>query len=157
MPPAVIAGVGAAATIGGAVLGASAQKKAAKTAAAAQSDATAAQLQLGQQSLALQKDMFDQGLGFNKMQAGVSYDMLAPFVGSGLGATNALNALLGITPVAMGANPYTTPAPSGSSGGGGSSPALPPPSGGASPAPTGPTVGNSGYDLSFLQNYLRPL
>lgn len=110
MPQAAIpAAIMAAGSIGGALIGGSQQKKAAGQAAATQKDATAAQLALGRDSLALQEQMFNQGLDFNKMQAGVSYDMLSPFVGSGLGANNMLNALLGVTPVDMGANPYNTP------------------------------------------------
>lgn len=130
MPPAVAAaGIMAAGTIGGAVLGSSSQKKAASQAADAQQGATQAQLELGRESLALQEQMFNQGLDFNKMQAGVSYDMLSPFVGSGLGATNSLNALLGITPVNMGANPYNT------------APAAPAP--GTAPGGTMPAGGNA--------------
>lgn len=126
MPPAIAAaGIAAAGTIGGALLGSSSQKKAASQAADAQADSTAAQLELGRESLALQEQMFNQGMGFNALQAGTNYDILSPFVGSGLGATNALNALLGITPVAMPANPYAsadgpapaTPAPAGGGGG----------------------------------------
>jgi hypothetical protein len=148
MPPAVAAaGIAAAGAIGGAVIGSSAQKKAAGQAADTQRDATAAQLQLGKDSLALQKEMFNQGLDFNKMQAGVSYDMLSPFVGSGLGATGALNALLGITPVDMGANPYNTP-----------SPATPAPPAAGSPPPAaggGGFAGSSGGP--FGSPYLNKL
>jgi len=108
MPQAAIpAAIMAAGSIGGALIGGSQSKKATNQAAATQKDATAAQLALGRDSLALQEQMFNQGLDFNKMQAGVSYDMLSPFVGSGLGANNMLNALLGVTPVDMGANPYS--------------------------------------------------
>lgn len=153
MPPAAIPLIAAAGTIGGAVMAGNAQKKAAKQANASQQAATAAQLELGNKSLALQEKMFNQGLDFNKMQAGVSYDMLSPFVGSGLGATNALNALLGISPVAMGANPYNTPAPSGGSSGGSPSGGQQPPPAAPVLTPSGPTIGNSGYDLGFLQNY----
>lgn len=153
MPPAAIPLIAAAGTIGGAVLGSSSQKSAAKQANASQQAATAAQLELGNKSLALQQQMFNQGLDFNKMQAGVSYDMLSPFVGSGLGATNALNALLGISPVALGANPYNTPGGGSSGGGSGTTPGTSPPAATPALTPSGPFVGNSGYDLGFLQNY----
>lgn len=141
---AVATAVGA---VGGAAIGSSSQKKAAKTAANAQQGATQAQLELGNKSLALQEQMFNQGLDFNKMQAGVSYDVLSPFVGSGLGATNSLNALLGITPVSMGANPYNTPQAA----------AVPPapvnsPAGGNALAP--PISGPSGASLAaYIQNH----
>lgn len=150
MPPAAIPLIAAAGTIGGAVMAGNAQKKAAKQAANVQQDATAAQLELGHESIDLQRDMFNQGLDFNKMQAGVSYDMLTPTIASGLGAQNIFNALMGITPVAMGANPYTTPTPSGG---------TPAPSFGGGAAPSAPTasgsnaLSNGGYDLSFLRNY----
>jgi hypothetical protein len=59
MPPAVIAaGVVAAGTIGGAVLGSKSQSKATAQAAQTQDNATAAQLQLGQESLGLNKDIY---------------------------------------------------------------------------------------------------
>jgi hypothetical protein len=80
MPPlAIAAGIAAVGTIGGAIIGSSAQKKAANQAASAQQDATAAQLQLGEQSLAQQRDMFNQGLGINTQMynsgVGLSTDM----------------------------------------------------------------------------------
>lgn len=56
MPPAVIAGVGAAASIGGGLLGASATKKAANTAANAQ-------LQTTQQNNALARELYDRNSG----------------------------------------------------------------------------------------------
>jgi hypothetical protein len=86
MPPAVIAaGVVAAGTIGGAVLGQHAQSKAASQAADTQNAATAAELQLGQESLALNKDIYNS-----------NYDTLSPFVSRGNVAGDALNALLGL-------------------------------------------------------------
>lgn len=74
--------IGAVASIGGAILGSSAQKKAANTAAQAASDNTAA-------NNALARDIYGQ----NKAT-------LAPFVNTGTGASAAINALLGIGGVA---------------------------------------------------------
>lgn len=73
-----IAAIGAVASIGGAILGSSAQKKAANTAAQAASDNTAA-------NNALARDIYGQ----NKAT-------LAPFVNTGTSASNAINALLGL-------------------------------------------------------------
>ncbi|MFP5328864.1 MAG: hypothetical protein ACLGHC_01835 [Alphaproteobacteria bacterium] len=90
-------------------------------------------------------------MGFNKMAAGVSYDALSPFVGSGLGATNMVNALLGITPVSMGANPYNTPAPPGGAASIGTTPGGA--AGGNALAPGQPFGAQpSGADLA---NYLQ--
>ena len=104
MPPAIIGGaIAAAGTIGGAVLGSSAQKKAAKQANAAQQDATQAQLTLGRESMALNRDIYNQ----NK-------DILNPFVQRGNVAGEAINALLGLPPPAPapatpGGTPQTNP------------------------------------------------
>lgn len=116
MPQAVIpAAIGAVGSIGGALLSASAQKKAANQANAAQQEATQAQLQLGRESLGLNKDIYNS-----------NYALLSPFVGNGLVASNSLNALLNLpqaptltSPLAQapgGATPGTT----GGTGGGAS-------------------------------------
>lgn len=109
MPPAIIAGgIAAAGAIGGAVLSSSAQKKAAKQANAAQQDATQAQLTLGRESLALNKDIYGQ----NKA-------MLTPFVNRGNVAGDSINALLGLPSA-----PTAAPAPAaGAATGGASTPA----------------------------------
>jgi hypothetical protein len=86
MPPAIVAaGIGAAGAIGGAVLSSSAQKKASSQANAAQQQATDAQLQLGRESMALNKDIYNS-----------NYNTLSPFVSRGNVAGNAINALLGL-------------------------------------------------------------
>jgi hypothetical protein len=86
MPTAVIggaiAGVGA---IGGALIGSSAQKKATNKAVAAQTNASNQQLQLGRESMGLNRDIYNS-----------NYATLSPFVGNGLVASNALNALLNL-------------------------------------------------------------
>ncbi len=98
MPPAVAAaGIVAAGTIGGAVLGGSAQKKAASQANAAQQDATQAQLQLGRESMALNKDIYNQ----NKA-------ILSPFVNRGNVAGDSINALLGLPSVQSAPAPAPT-------------------------------------------------
>jgi hypothetical protein len=76
MPIAAVIGAGA--TIGGAILGSKAQKKAANTAAQAATDNTAA-------NNALAREIY----GENKQT-------LSPFVGTGTQATGAINALLGL-------------------------------------------------------------
>jgi hypothetical protein len=92
MPPAVIAaGVVAAGTIGGAAIASSGQKKAANQAANAQTQATNTELQLGQQNLAQQRDIYNQ----NKA-------LLTPFVSRGNDAGSAINALLGLSPAQSG-------------------------------------------------------
>lgn len=79
MPPVVVAaGIGAAAGIGGSMLSGSAQKKAAKTAAAS-ADRTA------EMNNALQRDIYGQ----NKQ-------LLAPYVNAGIPATGRINAMLGL-------------------------------------------------------------
>lgn len=79
MPPlAIVAGIGAAASIGGAVLSSSAQKKAANKASdTAQNTAN--------QNNALTRDIYNQNRG-----------ALAPFMNTGIGATGMINELLGI-------------------------------------------------------------
>ena len=86
MPPAVIAGgIAAAGAIGGAVIGAKAQKSAASQANAAQQEATQSQLQLGRESMDLNRDIYNS-----------NYSLLSPFVSRGNVAGNAINALLGL-------------------------------------------------------------
>jgi hypothetical protein len=131
MPPAVIAGVGAAASIGGAILGANAQKSAADKAVATQMNATNQQLQLGRESLATQKQMFD-----------ANFSTLSPFVGNGLVASNAMNALLGLPA----AQPMISPLAQASVTAGG----APAPAPSAPAAPTGLHI--AGLDLSRLSN-----
>jgi hypothetical protein len=77
--------IGGVASIGGALIGSSSQKKAAKQANAAQQDATQSQLTLGRESLALNKDIYGQ----NKA-------LLTPFVDRGNVAGDSINALLGL-------------------------------------------------------------
>lgn len=97
MPPAVIAaGVVAAGTIGGAVLGSHSQSQANEQAAQTQDNATAAQLQLGQQSLALQQQLAQQSMGLNQSIYNSNYDMLSPWVSRGNVAGDAYSALLGL-------------------------------------------------------------
>jgi hypothetical protein len=86
MPPAVIAGgVAAAGAIGGALIGSKSQSHANAQAAQTQDNATAAQLQLGQQSLAMGQNIYNS-----------NYDVLSPYASRGNVAGNALNALLGL-------------------------------------------------------------
>jgi hypothetical protein len=86
MPPVVIAGgIAAAGAIGGAALGASAQNKANKQAAQTQNNATNAQLQLGRESMGLNKDIYNS-----------NYDTLSPWVSRGNVAGNAYSEMLGL-------------------------------------------------------------
>lgn len=90
MPPAVIAaGVGAAGAIGGAVLSSHAQKSAAQQATnattAANDKAVAAQVELGNKSLAQNANIYKS-----------NYNTLSPFVSRGNVAGNSINALLGL-------------------------------------------------------------
>jgi hypothetical protein len=97
MPPVVIAGgIAAAGAIGGAAIGSSAAKKASDKAAATQNSATIAQLQLGRESNALQTQMFNSGMALNRDIYNSNYKTLSPFVGNGLVASNAMNALLNL-------------------------------------------------------------
>jgi len=100
----LIAGAGA---IGGAVIGSSAQKKAAKQASQAQQDSTQAQLQLGRESMALNKDIYNS-----------NYALLSPFVSNGLVASNSLNALLGLPAAPQMTSPLAQPGGGTYSGGG---------------------------------------
>lgn len=98
MPPAVAAaGIVAAGTIGGAVLGGSAQKKAASSAAASGQQATQAQLQLGRESMALNKDIYNS-----------NYNLLSPFVSRGNVAGESINALLGLPTAPAMTSPLST-------------------------------------------------
>lgn len=96
-------GLGAA-LIGSAVIGAGASAIGASKNASAINQSTQAQLQMNQQNLEMQKDIFNQ----NKAT-------LSPFVNTGTQATGAINALLGLTPTSQPApatptTPATTPA-----------------------------------------------
>lgn len=91
-------GLGAA-LIGSAVIGAGASAIGASKNASAINQSTQAQLQMNQQNLEMQKDIFNQ----NKAT-------LSPFVNTGTQATGAINALLGLTPTSQPTTPATTPA-----------------------------------------------
>jgi hypothetical protein len=106
MPPlAIVAGITAVGTIGGALIGSSAQNKAAKSANASQQAATQAELQLGRENMAQQKDIYNANFG-----------LLSPFVSRGDVAGQSINALLGLpnapamTSPLAGAPATTTPA-----------------------------------------------
>lgn len=115
MPPAIIAGgVMAAGAIGGAVIGSSAQKKAASKANAAQQDATQAQLQLGQESLALNKDIYNANFG-----------VLSPYASRGNVAGDSINALLGLGAAPAMSSPLGAPATGAPAAPGGLAPAAP--------------------------------
>jgi hypothetical protein len=93
--------LGGVASIGGALIGASGQKKAAKQASAAQQDATQSQLTLGRESMALNRDIYESNRG-----------ILSPFVGRGNVAGDQINALLGLpsTPAPAPQAPAAQPA-----------------------------------------------
>jgi hypothetical protein len=132
MPPAVAAaGITAAATIGGAMMTQGAQRSAANAATQAQNGATNAQLQLGRESLAAQKQMFDQNMGLNRDIYNSNYQTLSPFVGNGMVASNAMNALLGLPAAQPMTSPLTQP----------SAPVTPAP---ATPAPATAALGAQG-------------
>ncbi len=97
MPAAIIAGgVAAVGAIGGALIGSSAQKKAASQANAAEQQAAAQQYALGQQSLQLQEKLAGQSLGLNTDIYNTNYNLLSPYVSRGNVAGGAYNALLGL-------------------------------------------------------------
>ncbi|MDB5584317.1 MAG: hypothetical protein JWR80_9493 [Bradyrhizobium sp.] len=131
MPPAIIAaGIVAGGAIGGAVLSSNAQKSATNTAAAAQTNSTNAQLQLGQESLAAQYALAQQSMGLNRDIYNSNYDLMSPWVSRGNVAGDAYSALLGLptapqmqSPIAgsMSGAPTPTPTPT--------PVALPPPTG----------------------------
>lgn len=86
MPPvAIAAGIAAVGTIGGAVIGASAQNHAVDQAAAMQQQSTAQQLELGRESLALNQGIYNS-----------NYNLLSPFVSRGNVAGDAYSAMLGL-------------------------------------------------------------
>jgi hypothetical protein len=100
MPPVVIAGgIAAAGAIGGAALGASAQNKANKQAAQTQNNATNAQLQLGRESMGLNKDIYNS-----------NYDTLSPWVSRGNVAGNAYSEMLGLPSAPAMHSPLASPA-----------------------------------------------
>jgi hypothetical protein len=101
LPPAIIAGgIAAAGTIGGAVLGSHAQNKAASQAADTEQQSTAAQLQLGRESLGLNQAIYNS-----------NYNTLSPFVGRGNVAGDSINALLGLPNAPAMQSPLEQPAP----------------------------------------------
>jgi hypothetical protein len=77
--------LGAAGSIGGALIGASSQNHAVDQATAAQQQATAQQLELGRESLALNQGIYNS-----------NYNLLSPFVSRGNVAGDQINALLGL-------------------------------------------------------------
>lgn len=100
MPPVVIAGaLAAAGTIGGAVLASGASNSAANTAAQSQQQATNAQLQLGQQSLALNQGIYNS-----------NYNLLSPDVSRGNVAAQNESALLGLPSAPTLSSPLAQPA-----------------------------------------------
>jgi hypothetical protein len=94
--------IGGAAAIGGSILGASSTKKAAKTAANAQTEASQQQLALGRETNALNREIYDQNRA-----------ILNPFVQRGNVAGDQINALLGLPsqPAPQAAQPQAQPAP----------------------------------------------
>lgn len=98
MPPAVIAGgIAAVGTIGGALISSGAQSSAANQAAASQASATQAQLQLGRESMALNRDIYNS-----------NYNTLSPFVSRGNVAGQYYNALLGLPAAPTMTSPLAT-------------------------------------------------
>jgi hypothetical protein len=84
MPPAVIAGgIAAVGTIGGALISSHSQNSAIDSANASQQAATQAQLELGHESLDLQKQLAQQSMGLNQSLYNSNYDLLSPFVSRG--------------------------------------------------------------------------
>jgi hypothetical protein len=97
MPPAIIAGgIAAVGTIGGALISSHSQNQAIDSANASQQAATQAQLELGHESLDLQKQLAQQSMGLNQSLYNSNYDLLSPFVSRGNVAGGAINALLGL-------------------------------------------------------------
>lgn len=124
MPPAVVAaGVIGAASIGGALISSGAQSSAANQANQAQQSATNAQLQLGQQSLALNQDIYNS-----------NYNTLSPWVSRGNVAGDAYSALLGL-PAAPAMTSPLQAAPTASGGASVGASAPPPVASNASPTP----------------------
>jgi hypothetical protein len=99
MPPAIIAGgIAAVGAIGGAVISSSAQKKAANQANDAQQAATQAQLQLGRETMALNKDIYNS-----------NYAVLSPYASRGNVAGDSINALLGLPQAPAMTSPLANP------------------------------------------------
>lgn len=90
--------IGGVASIGGALLGASSQKKAAKQANESQQAATQAQLQLGRETMALNKDIYNS-----------NYGVLSPYASRGNVAGESLNALLGLPQAPVMRSPLAAP------------------------------------------------
>lgn len=117
MPPVVVAaGIGAAGAIGGSMLSSHAQSSAAQKATdattQASNQATAAQLQLGQQSLNQNANIYKS-----------NFNLLSPYVSRGNVAGESINALLGLPNSPQIAPPDISGAPQGAAQGG---PGLPP-------------------------------
>jgi hypothetical protein len=134
-------------TIGGAIIGSSAQKKASSQANDTQQAATQAQLQLGQQSLAVQQQLAQQSLALQDKLAGQglaanlgiynsNYGMLSPFVSRGNVAGDAINALLGLPTAPVMTSPMANGIPSfpGINAPAAGAPATPTPAAPAGPA-----------------------
>lgn len=99
MPIGVIAaGVGAVGAIGGAYLSSKAQSKAASSANAAEQNAAAQQYALGQESLALNKDIYN-----------TNFNTLSPWVARGNVAGDAYSNLLGLPAAKPMASPLAPP------------------------------------------------
>jgi hypothetical protein len=101
--------LGAGAGIVGSIFGADAQGDANEQAAQTQNAATAAQLQLGRESLALNTDIYNS-----------NYGLLSPYVSRGNVAGDALNALLGLPSAPAMTSPLASPTGQPYSQGGGS-------------------------------------
>jgi hypothetical protein len=102
-------GVAAAGTIAGSAIGAHESSKASNKAVAAQTSATNSQLQLGRESNALQRDMFNQGMQYNRDAANAAFNVNAPYAANGIPASNALNALLNLPAAPTLTSPFSTP------------------------------------------------
>jgi hypothetical protein len=107
-------------TIGGALIGSHAQSQANQQAAATQNQATAAQLALGEQSLAQNQAIYNS-----------NYNTLAPWVSRGNVAGDAYNALLGLPAAPQMTSPLAAAAPANA----GTSAGMP-----ATPAYNGPSL-----------------
>lgn len=118
MPAAVVAaGIGAAASVGGAMINKSATKKATNANVQAQQDSLAAQERMANENRALQMGIYNNA---GQMQTDIynqNVSTLNPFTQTGYSAMNARNAMLGLpqqkayTPKAITFTPLTAAAP----------------------------------------------
>lgn len=147
----ILAGVGAAGSIGGALIGSNAAGNAADTQSQAAQNAAQLQYQASQNALDFQKQQW------NQQQAN-----LAPWLNSGAAGLSNLDYLLGITPpTTQGAIAGYTPSAAPATYGGMQNPIRPAggpalPTGGQSasaPAPSGGPVVRAGSALSLPQSY----